>query len=154
MMANLALALAWDCGPLAAAEAWEEVLAAGASNVWVQAAAGLAFTSAIKGRSDDARRYLENLNGQELSGEDKFSATFARAALAAADAGPARHQMPEVNREQQQRMDETLRRAHEILREPTLTPRRPVNRPDVSPSREFSPETPRKSKQPDLELKY
>ena len=62
--------------------------------------------------------------------------------------------MPEVNREQQQRMDETLRRAHEILREPTLTPRRPVNRPDVSPSREFSPETPRKSKQPDLELKY
>ena len=90
MMANLALALAWDCGPLGAAEAWEEVLAAGASNVWVQAAAGLAFTSAIKGRGDEARRHLENLKSQELRPEDKFSAAMARAALAAAGAGQGR----------------------------------------------------------------
>jgi len=91
MMANVALALAWDVGPLAAAPAWEEVLAAGASNVWVQAAAGLAFTSAINGRQDDARRYLDNLKNQELSPEDRFSTAFARAALAAASAGQAKN---------------------------------------------------------------
>ncbi len=91
MMANLALALAWDCGPLDAAEAWEAVLAGGASNVWIQAAAGLAFTSAIKSRPDDARRYLDNLRGQELNKEDQYSAAFARIALVAAEAGPGRH---------------------------------------------------------------
>lgn len=88
MMGNLGVALAWDRGPLGAQEVWEDILDAGASNVWPQAAAGLAFNSAVKGRSEEARRHLENLEGQELSSEDKFSVGLARAALAAAEAGP------------------------------------------------------------------
>lgn len=88
MMSNLAMALAWDCGPRGAEQAWEEVLTAGSSNVWFQAAAGLAFTSAIQGRRAEAERHLANLSSQNLTGEDKFSAVFARIALAAADAGP------------------------------------------------------------------
>jgi tetratricopeptide (TPR) repeat protein len=90
MVSNLGMALAWECGPVAAAEAWEEVLAAGASNVWTHAAAGLAFTYAIKGRPGDARRLLDNLHNQELSPEDESSAAYARAALAAAESGPGR----------------------------------------------------------------
>lgn len=83
MVANLALALVWEIGPFAAEAAWEEVLAAGPSAVWPQAASGLAFTCAIIGRSDDARRHLDNLTGLSLSNEDRFSAAMANVALAA-----------------------------------------------------------------------
>lgn len=86
MVANLALALVWEIGPSAATAAWEEVLAAGPSAVWSQAASGLAFTCAITGRPDDARRHLDNLAGLSLSKEDRFSAAMANVALAAAAA--------------------------------------------------------------------
>jgi cellulose synthase operon protein C len=84
MTANLALALVWERGPTAASAAWEDVLAAGAGSVWTQAASGLSFTRAILSRTDDARRLLDNLAGESLTAEDRFSAALARIALAAA----------------------------------------------------------------------
>lgn len=90
MVANLALAHAWHSGPMSAAAAWEDVLAAGVSNVWVQSAAGLAFVCMMRDDRDSAERWLANLQGQELSAEDRFSVACARAAMAAADAGTTR----------------------------------------------------------------
>ena len=87
MVANHALATAHASGPLAAEEAWREVLAAGASNVWAQAAAGLAFVEAVRGRFGAARQHLENLEGLTLQQQDKFTAAMARVALAAAEHG-------------------------------------------------------------------
>ena len=87
MVANHALATAHVSGPLAAEASWREVLAAGASNVWAQAAAGLAFVEAVRGRSGSARQHLENLAGLELQHQDKFTAAMAQVALAAAEHG-------------------------------------------------------------------
>jgi hypothetical protein len=87
MMSNIGIALAWGRGPRAAAPAWREVLAAGASDEWVHAAAGLAFTFAIDGKPEEARRLLNNLEGLNLNSQDKFSVVLANAALTAGQAG-------------------------------------------------------------------
>jgi tetratricopeptide (TPR) repeat protein len=91
MISNIGYALLIEKGPLAAGEAWAQVLEHGASSVWDQAAAGMAFVNAVQGRPEEARRLIDNLRGQDINVTDKFSVAFAEAALGAAKAGSGRN---------------------------------------------------------------
>ncbi len=90
MMSNIGAGLECCKGPLAAAPAWRDVMAAGASNVWVNAAGPLAFIHAVEGRETEARRMIDNLSGVDLEQAGRFSLAMAKVALAAHKAGPGR----------------------------------------------------------------